>query len=420
MTTETAKPPLDDLMLAMDVVDTLRHADAVVKRELNAEDQDRALLRRLKDIYAGQGIEVPDSILAEGVAALREDRFTYSPPPPSFSRALARAYVNRGGWLKGFGLAVLLAVVVGTGYFFTVIVPEQRATQAARQESIAALNTLPDRFAAAVATAAELRARLTSLTPLGAAAQYSAGQQRTLEGELQSIDRILTSEAAKPKPPALSDTASAGQVSAANAVLANRLSALNNLEGELSRIGSEISDLSALEDLSRRLQQLESTILPIAEGAQARVQASEQLGRASDRLRLGDIEGGRSAVAELEQLSDRIGTSYTIRVVSRAGQQSGVWRIPPNNPSGRNYYLIVEAVDSTGGTIALPIANEETGAVKTVSTWGLRVPEAEFDRVRRDKEDDGIIQSDLVGSKPRGDLAHSYSIPTDGATITSW
>ena len=60
------------------------------------------------------------------------------------------------------------------------------------------------------------------------------------------------------------------------------------------------------------------------------------------------------------------------------------------------------------------------GATETVSSWGLRVPQAEFERVRRDKQDDGIIQDDLVGSKRRGYLTHSYSIQTDGATITRW
>lgn len=420
MTAETAKPPLDDLMLAMDVVDTLRHTDAIVKRELNSEDQDRALLRRLKEIYAGQGIEVPDAILAEGVAALREDRFTYSPPPPSLSRALARAYVNRGGWIKGLGLVVLIAVVIGAGYFFTVVMPEQRAVESARQESIAAINALPDRFAAAFATATNLGARLTALTPVGAATPYLTRKKAELATALQSVNRILTSEAAKPTPPTLSSTANAGQVSAAKAVLGDRLGALASLEGELAGISSEIDNLSTLLDLSRRLQQLESTMLPLAEGEQARFRTRELIGRASDQLALGELGGSRSSIAALGQLSSQIGSSYTIRVVSRPGEQSGVWRVPPNNPNAQNYYLIVEGVDGTGKTVSVPIANEESGATETVSSWGLRVPQAEFERVRRDKQDDGIIQDDLVGSKRRGYLTHSYSIQTDGATITRW
>jgi hypothetical protein len=39
------KPPLDDIMLAMDVVDTLRHQELLVERELQADDR-RSTLRR--------------------------------------------------------------------------------------------------------------------------------------------------------------------------------------------------------------------------------------------------------------------------------------------------------------------------------------------------------------------------------------
>ena len=64
------KRPLDDVMLAMDVVDTLRHRRKLVARELDETQRDEQLLDRLRKIYAAQGIEVPDHILMEGVAAL--------------------------------------------------------------------------------------------------------------------------------------------------------------------------------------------------------------------------------------------------------------------------------------------------------------------------------------------------------------
>ena len=63
-------PPLNDLMLAMDVVDTLRHGETLVERELSAEDRRKRMIERLREIYRQQGITVPDRVLAEGVAAL--------------------------------------------------------------------------------------------------------------------------------------------------------------------------------------------------------------------------------------------------------------------------------------------------------------------------------------------------------------
>ena len=72
-----AARPLDDVMIAMDVVDTLRHDRRILERELNDERRRAELIERLRNLYKGQGIEVPDSILEEGVRALEERRFVY-------------------------------------------------------------------------------------------------------------------------------------------------------------------------------------------------------------------------------------------------------------------------------------------------------------------------------------------------------
>ncbi len=91
---------MDEVMLAMDIVDTLRRDNRIVQRELSAEMQEETLLNRLKEIYGKQGIEVPDEILKEGIQALREDRFIYKPTPPSLSRFLATIYVKRSKWVR--------------------------------------------------------------------------------------------------------------------------------------------------------------------------------------------------------------------------------------------------------------------------------------------------------------------------------
>jgi hypothetical protein len=122
----TAKAPLDEVMLAMDVVDTVRHRALLVERELNAEDRDQKLLERLRELYAAQGIEVPDHVLQEGVRALREDRFTYKPPAPGIGVTLARLYINRGKWAKGLLAIVALVVVLWGGYTLLISGPRAR------------------------------------------------------------------------------------------------------------------------------------------------------------------------------------------------------------------------------------------------------------------------------------------------------
>ena len=82
-------------MIAMDVVDTLRHRDDLVRRELNEEDRESELIARLRQIYRDQGIEVSDQVLAEGVKALEDSRFVYTPPPPGWKRTLFTLWAKR-------------------------------------------------------------------------------------------------------------------------------------------------------------------------------------------------------------------------------------------------------------------------------------------------------------------------------------
>ncbi|HTM76047.1 MAG TPA: DUF6384 family protein [Devosia sp.] len=122
----TAKPaaPLDELMLAMDVVDTLRHRQDLATRELDGVTREQQLIDRLRDIYHQQGIEVTDDILKEGVAALAESRFVYDPPKPSFATSIARLYTSRGKWGRP-ALSILVALAVFLGGYYLVYKPYQ-------------------------------------------------------------------------------------------------------------------------------------------------------------------------------------------------------------------------------------------------------------------------------------------------------
>lgn len=126
--------PLDDVMLAMDVVDTLRHNQDLVTRELSVADREKQLIDKLREIYRQQGIEVSDQILKEGVNALNESRFVYTPPKPGLGTTLARLYVARKRWLPAVAtLIVFLAVGFG-GYFFAYKPFEQSQIEAAQRQ----------------------------------------------------------------------------------------------------------------------------------------------------------------------------------------------------------------------------------------------------------------------------------------------
>lgn len=309
---KAAKVELDEVMLAMDVVDTLRHQESVLERELGTEDHDRVLIAKVRDIYAGQGIPVTDDVIAEGVKALREKRFAYRPPQKSFQLSLARLYVNRRRWAKRGALAIVALLAIYVAYQFAVVAPKKRAIQHQAQ-ALQELKAMPAK----------------------------------LSKERDQILSAAREGRAKQKAEALyKDTMAA--VSRQNAMAAEK------------------------------------------------------------------------GYAALRQLYTQLTQQYTLRIVSRQGERSGVWRVPQNNPNARNYYLIVEAVTPEGKRLSLPITSEEDGKTRTVDKWGLRVKAATFEQVKRDKMDDGIINRNVVGVKKRGYLTPEYTIPTTGGAITQW
>src|SRR5262245_49645579 len=295
----TAEPaPLDEVMLAMDVVDTLRHRELMLEREVEAGDREQKLLVRLREIYTAQGITVTDDVLAQGVRALREERFVYTGPAPSFGRSLAQLYVSRKRW----GKWVVAAVVIIGG------------------------------------------ALLAQTLHNG----WEASKTAALPGELKSVYQVITSETQDPK---------------------------------------------ALE------------------------QAKETLSQGQAALSRRDYGGVGAAIGALHGLEGRLEQQYELRIVSRPGERSGVWRQSADS-TGRNYYLIVEAIAPNGAALTMPIRNEETGNVRPVSRWGLHVDEATYESVAADKRDDGIIEKDVVGAKRRGELDPQYTVATTGAAIT--
>jgi hypothetical protein len=293
-----SKPPLDDIMLAMDVVDTLRRRERLVHQELDQGGREEDLKERLRKIYAAQGIDVPDHVIAQGVAALKEERFVYKPPPEGLATRLARLYVSRGRWGKWVAGVAAVPFIAWGGHWFAVGLPNA---------------SLPD---------------------------------------------------------------------------------------DLAVVHAEVVALAKTDN--------------------ARQAAEQGLGAGQAALRAEDTDGARTALRQLEDLRAVLDQEYTLRIVNRAGERSGVYRVPDLNTAASNYYIVVEGIDATGEPVTVPIKSEETGKTERVTQWGLRVDQATYNAVGRDKSDDGIIERDRFGAKRRGYLTPDYEMKTTGGAITRW
>ena len=201
------------------------------------------------------------------------------------------------------------------------------------------------------------------------------------------------------------------------ALRANNVKGANAAVDRLNRLPADVAMLSTLH---ARLDALRRDAL--ATGAAgidlATFDAAYQ--RAIALASITTIDQASAATEDASRLVDVLSADYTYRIVNRPGERSGVWRINSESPDARNYYLIVEAIGTDGKAMPLPIRNEETGQTETVTTFGLRVAEDEFNRVGQDKKDNGIIERDMVGAKPRGTLKPAFNIPVSGGFITAW
>jgi hypothetical protein len=188
---ESPAPKLDDMMLAMDVVDTLRHQEQLVAEELGQDKRDETLKKRLRQIYESQGLEVSDRILDQGIQALKESRFVYAPPRPGLDTLLAHLWIRR--WGVGAVAAGLVIVVLGLWVWQDwQTAAARRAAEAARIE---VTEELPEALrqageaATAAATDADARAAVEGLIATGEVA-VSAGDAAAMRKAIADLDAL--------------------------------------------------------------------------------------------------------------------------------------------------------------------------------------------------------------------------------------
>lgn len=132
-------------------------------------------------------------------------------------------------------------------------------------------------------------------------------------------------------------------------------------------------------------------------------------------------EGITKAIAakeELAMLQSDLSESFEVHVVtSPSAEVSGVVRAVPGRKT--LYYLIVEARDTNGNVIPRMIRNSVTGQIEKVMRWGEEVPAEVYERLKADKESDGILGETLFATKIRGNPQSAIRITdSSGAPLT--
>ncbi len=409
-------------MLAMDVVDTLRHRRLLVERELRSDKRDGKLLDRLREIYRSQGMEVSDEVLQAGVAALREERFTYQSPAKNLAVRLAHLYVQRGKWGLRVGIALAAVLLVWLGYFFFVSGPTEQRLHA----QVAALNNeigaTTERIQVLAQESARIKAALDGYTR-DVPQEYRKVAATKLTGAKSALlqaDALIGSANGLSQEANIRSEDYSSRSTKAGERLKDQQSLVAKLDQTIKQARDFLADIDSLKIFPGQLTQLSDAALAVAKEKQAGRLAKQYLKNGMSALRGGQIAEAEAALSELKSLNTQLLQSYSLQVVSRDGERSGVWRVPERNPNARNFYLIVEAVGRDGKSLTMTITNEEDGDRVQTRKWGLRVGERTYQRVAADKRDDGIIQGRRIGEKRRGYLEPEYLIQTSGDAITKW
>ena len=173
------------------------------------------------------------------------------------------------------------------------------------------------------------------------------------------------------------------------------------------------------ETMPAQMQALYQTIHEETKVQQAETEAVTLRDRGQAAAKAGNRVAAEQAIIDLTNLRDTLRAEYQLKIVDSDGKW-GFWTFPQSNSEATNYFLVVQPVDANGRSLTLPVRDEDTGRTERVSSWGERVPEEVYRAVEADKDDDQVIEHNLMAIKEFGFIDPSYLVQTLGGQVTRW
>ena len=471
---------LSEQLGAMSIIDELRHQQMMVAEHLDLPRRRADVEQRIRAYYAAQNIPVDDALIAQGVRAYVDGRLEFRPAAPGkLAGLLSRLYVKRGEHAKLYSLWLGCAVACLAMWGGMHYLDHWRLHRDSR-EHVAQLAGVLERARASqkdvIAQAVQLAGRSgASQAQLRPAAAMLAQVQDSLkqtepvlkdaapEADAITVDKRSAFLAAVDRRKAEAQSAQAmltqaqhtlqrlelmlGAQSAmlalqrqySEAVLWNALPirqqvrkvqlALEENDGAgatvaqtaVTELGMQLAQASLAEGHLRDVRQAVSLLgkMGLSGDDRLRVQALSQSAlNAAGQL---DAQRVKALAAQAEALLNFARLPLNILVADREGVRSGVER-NYNASGGKSWYLIVEALDSEGNNVEVPVRNAETGDSTWTEFYGVRVSRSEYLRVKAEKQSTGHVDSRDMGSKPANALTVRYArtLKAQPDMITAW
>ena len=460
---------------AMALIDELRHRQLVVQEHLNLPERRKEVAGRIREFYQSKKMDVDDDLVEQGVRAYFDRRLSFEAPViGSVSKILSKVYITKARWWKpAAGVAALLVGLAAAGQGAYSYIDNQKTEDVRNQVEADVRFTSQLKF--------ELDRQHKQLS--GLKERSGANAYPVVSHNIQNLEQMLAraSELIKPNYPA---TVSAESRLAAQQAVDDQRPALDQSSGILKQstigLAALANLLDACESLVRlrgepdyqaakrqhailvqtdkeavaaldqtdgakvvnavaSLQKLAATAGEIdayADSLQGIEKAfsamplrgEEALGvkalvaSAKESISKLDTTNAASRLANLRNLLAFAETPLALNIVDRTGTKSGVER-NYNASNGKSWFLVVEATDSAGQVVAVPVKSAETGRESNATVFGVRVSRDEYERVKADKKQDGHVDDRLVGRKGGNTLAIQFNNRIGSAkpdTITEW
>lgn len=473
MTTTNAKA-FEEKLLTIDLVDGLRREQERLDLALNDGEQMKALRSQIQAYYQQAGISVSDALIDQAIAERQAQRNLFKANRLSaIGRLVASSYVYRRR--IGVGLITLAAITVFAWFLDQQISSWQRERElsAYRSELQQKLDDVQQSLKSADALPTELAAlssaQIPALPQWSQQLQLDFAQARlTLGTEAACAALTVPEEMTKPwngetelqRCHEQSERLQSASLQAQQTVRAHQqlASAVQQYE-LLSQRVTAMPSLSEWRAVSTAMTSANNNTV-VGSDRQAFVSASEQAAQAietiatvassharsvsclrdassqassSDQATLTELMNTGLGYRDAEQISgvdkwtaqaDRTCAFFkqavTLRVVSERGEKTGVWRYYDGNKGGKTYYIIVDALSGGDAPVEALIQSVEDQKNYQRQRFGVRVDERTFEAIKRDKQDDGLLDQPEIGQKPANSLRWQLQPGFDAQFIAEW
>jgi hypothetical protein len=450
----------EERMRVMDVVDTVRDIQHDVNRVLGEEDNEKALVAQLRAIYESQGRDVDDSTIRQGLELYKSGRYEFEAPQEDLGLKLANLYITRDTWGPVLALRSVLSVALValiSGGVWGVGEVRYQSWKSDAKESIEEEAFVRQNQTALMDRLTKLPTNPKALMEMGQSARKELTESGrilamvpTLPAGAEELERMYDRDADAARQVV---KARDNQLLAASTHVGSAKKTLTNAQGLLAAYqGINAFDVETPAYLENFRQQQRFSFQRAAEesnpqGMEAAVnlfqrglvvhqqldmfaaqasalagghlsQVTSQLEETRTLLGSGNVAAAETMLSDLSTKLEMLAMTYSLRIVSEEGERTGVQRSFQDSAS--SYYIIVDAIDSAGNPVKLPITNVETKRKEMVSRFGIRVPQEVYNAIGKDKQDDGIVDKNIFGRKAAGELEPQLDFQALEGYITHW